>query len=141
MNVYLESSAVLSWLLGEPDAEQVIQALGAAQRVVTSALTVVECERGLLRAAATGRIAEAEAVRRRSELDAVARRWDVGAVTAEQLDRARRPFRREPVRTLDALHLAAALSFHGEIGVTVVALDERVRENAAALGLPVAPSA
>lgn len=140
MNAYLESSAVVAWLLGEPDGDRVTTALAGAERVVTSALTLVECDRALLRAAATGRVQEADAARRRSALEGAARRWDVSAVTADQLDRARRPFPREPVRTLDALHLAAALRFHAEIGVTVVALDDRLRENARALGLPVAPT-
>jgi predicted nucleic acid-binding protein len=51
------------------------------------------------------------------------------------LDRARRPFPVEPIRTLDAVHLATA-ELLGEAPplVTIVTRDERVRKNAEALG-------
>lgn len=49
-------------------------------------------------------------------------------------------FPNEPVRTLDALHLATAVLFREALGsVTMVSLDERVRSNASGLGLEVAP--
>lgn len=49
-------------------------------------------------------------------------------------------FPHEPVRTLDALHLATALMFHeAHRALTVVSVDEGIRENAVALGLSVAP--
>jgi predicted nucleic acid-binding protein len=63
-------------------------------------------------------------------------------VLTEHVERARRPFPLEPIRTLDALHLAAALHFQHELlGLTVLSLDARVRQNAEALGLPVLPMA
>ncbi len=54
------------------------------------------------------------------------------------LDRVRRPFPVEPIRTLDALHLATAERL-GEPPplVTIVTRDARVGENAKALGYPV----
>lgn len=66
--------------------------------------------------------------------------WVTLEMTGRVLDRARARFPHEPVRTLDALHLASAgmfLEAHGSL--TMVSLDERIRENAAALGLAVAP--
>jgi predicted nucleic acid-binding protein len=47
----------------------------------------------------------------------------------------RRPFPAEPIRTLDAIHLATA-ELLGEAPqlVTIVTRDERVRANARALG-------
>ena len=48
--LYLETSALLSWLLGEPEGDAVRQAVDEAAVVVTSRLTLVESERGLLRA-------------------------------------------------------------------------------------------
>src|SRR6185437_10957259 len=41
--VYAESSAVLSWLLGEQQQDDVISVLSSADTVVTSSLTVLEC--------------------------------------------------------------------------------------------------
>lgn len=45
MIVYAESSAVLSWLLGEPDGVEVGEILKEADFVVASQLTFTECER------------------------------------------------------------------------------------------------
>jgi hypothetical protein len=60
------------------------------------------------------------------------------AVTDAVLARVRRPFPVEPVRTLDAVHLATA-ELLGEPPqlVTVVTRDGRVRDNARALGYAV----
>jgi predicted nucleic acid-binding protein len=138
--LYLESSAVLGWLLDEPSAPAVIASLQAAERLVASILTVLECDRALLRAATTGRIPEADVALRRGRLEMAARRWSIASVLPEHVERARRPFPHEPLRTLDALHLASALHFHRELaGVTVLALDARVRRNAEALGLALLP--
>jgi hypothetical protein len=59
-------------------------------------------------------------------------------VTDAVLARVRRPFPVEPLRTLDALHLATT-EMLGEPPplVTVVTRDVRVRENAQALGYTV----
>jgi hypothetical protein len=66
------------------------------------------------------------------------RRCHVVAVTDGVLARVRRPFPVEPIRTLDALHLATAEMF-GEPAplVTIITRDGRVRENAEALGFMV----
>ena len=63
------------------------------------------------------------------------RRCYIVAVTDGVLARVRRPFPVEPIRTLDAVHLATA-ELLGEPPplVTVVTRDVRVRVNAQALG-------
>ena len=63
------------------------------------------------------------------------RRCDVVAVTADILARVGRSFPVEPIRTLDAIHLATA-EVLGEPPplVTIVTRDARVRDNARALG-------
>jgi uncharacterized protein with PIN domain len=48
--IYVESSALMTWLLGEPKAREVISALNRAQIIVTSVLSLVEVERALNRA-------------------------------------------------------------------------------------------
>jgi predicted nucleic acid-binding protein len=67
------------------------------------------------------------------------RRCYVVAVTDAVLARVRRPFPVEPIRTLDAVHLATA-ELLGEPPplMTIVTRDDRVRENAEALGYAVA---
>lgn len=66
------------------------------------------------------------------------RRCHIVSVTEAILAHAGRPFPIEPVRTLDAIHLATAAAL-GEPPalVTVVSRDSRVRNNASALGHPV----
>ena len=67
-----------------------------------------------------------------------ARRCFVVAVTDTVLTRVGSPFPVEPIRTLDAVHLATA-ELLGEPPplVTIVTRDARVRDNARALGYAV----
>ncbi len=66
------------------------------------------------------------------------RRCYIVGVTDAVLARVRRPFPVEPIRTLDAVHLATA-EMLGEPPalMTIVTRDSRVRENAEALGYAV----
>ena len=68
------------------------------------------------------------------------RAWDVLAVDPPVLARAREELPLEPVRTLDAIHLASILELDEALGgLSVVTCDERIRRNAEALGLPLGP--
>lgn len=139
MVVYAESSAVLAWLLGEPDADAVAATLAAADHVVTSTLTALECRRALARGVVTGRLGDTDRRAALQLLDDAGRQWTVMAMDGTVLERAGRPFPVEPARTLDAIHLAAALSFHQELGdLVLLSHDERIRANATALGLSLA---
>ena len=42
MILYVESSAILAWLLGEPSATVAVRELRAADSIVTSSLTALE---------------------------------------------------------------------------------------------------
>jgi uncharacterized protein with PIN domain len=138
--VYAESSAVLAWLLDEPRHGEVIESLSGAGHVVTSVLTGIECGRSLARGRATGRITAAGELAALRLLDDALASWHVMDVSDDVAARARAVFPREPVRTLEALHLATAMAFHEAVGgVQVLSFDSRVRENAALLGLEVVP--
>ena len=140
MNLYAESSAVLAWLLDEESAPVVRRSLGAAEIIVASDLTLIECDRVLLRAAALGELTEAEAADRRAHLTMAAAHWQILRVAPEIVDRARQPFPGEPIRTLDAIHLASALTARTAIaGVAILSLDDRVRRAGKKLGLEVVP--
>ena len=109
-------------------------------RRITSALTFAEAARALLRARAARLITANEERAALRDLGALERRCTaVFAVTEDVLTRAGRPFPVEPVRTLDAIHLAT-IELLGETPqlVTVVTRDERVARNARALGYAVA---
>ena len=103
---YIESSALLAALL-EHDASA-LAALRADGRYITSALTLAECARAIIRARVAGRLAvkqERSAIR---GLRTFERRSYIVDVNRAVLDRVGRPFPIEPIRTLDAVHLATA---------------------------------
>ena len=140
MSAYVESSAVLAWLLGEAAGADVREMLAAEQPVVASDLTLIECDRVLLRAAALGDLTEAEAADRRAHLATAAAHWHVLRIGPEIVERARQPFPGDPIRTLDAIHLASVLVARSAVaGLSLLSLDERIRNAAARLGLSVLP--
>lgn len=140
MNLYAESSAVLAWLFGEPAGEVARAALASAETVLASELTLVECERVLIRAQTAAGFGEAELADRRAVLNGAAAHWQLLRLGGEVLERARRPFPKEPIRTLDALHLASALLARAVVpGLLVLSLDQRVRASAQGLGFTVLP--
>ncbi len=141
MTLYAESSAVLSWLSGEPSGEEALHLLRSATGIFASELTLLECERAIHQAEAAGRLSARRAEAARLRLEAATGSWNVFRVSAVIMDRARRPFPREPLRTLDALHIATALRVaEFQRDLTVLTFDRRIRSNAAALGLEVAPT-
>jgi len=140
MNLYAESSAVLAWLLEEAAAATIEELFDRTDGVVASDLTLIECERALIRARTLGLLSEIEMMRRRAIFEAAATNWVVLKLDREILERARRRFPAEPLRTLDALHLASALTARALIpDLVLLSLDQRVRENAAALGFDLLP--
>jgi hypothetical protein len=140
VNLYAESSAVLAWLLDETSAADVRKSLAAAEIIVASDLTLIECDRVILRAAALGELAEAEAADRRAHLTTAASHWQILRVAPEIVERARQPFPGEPIRTLDAIHLASVLTARTAIaGLMLLSLDDRVRKAGRKLGLGVIP--
>lgn len=141
MRLYAESSAVLAWLLGEDSGAPVRALLASADMVIASDLTLVECDRVLIRATSLGEMTEATAATRRSVLNAAAARWHIVHLGREIIERARRPFPVEPIRTLDALHLATALVTRAAVAdLEVLSLDSRIRTAATALGFPMQPA-
>ena len=133
---YIESSALVTALLErDRDALKSVRTKG---RRVTSALTIAEAARAILRARAAARLTAEEERAAVRALRRFERRCYLVAVTDTVLARVRRPFPVEPIRTLDAVHLATA-ELLGEPPplVTIVTRDARVRDNAAALGYAV----
>lgn len=140
MNIYAESSGVLAWLLGEETGHAAREVLRRAELVMASDLTLIECDRVLIRGVAIGEIGEAEAADRRARLNAAAAHWHLWRVSPEIVDRARRPFPNEPVRSLDAIHLASALAARSTVpGVEILSLDDRIRKAGEQLGFRLQP--
>ncbi len=140
MLLYAESSAILAWLLGEERGAEVAEHLANVTGVIASDLTVVECERVLIRAWSGGILTEAELRDQSSALARVSAHWARLRVDEVVVERARRPFPIEPIRTLDALHLSSALVARSvDPALKLLSLDQRVRENAERLGLEAVP--
>jgi uncharacterized protein with PIN domain len=136
--LYVETSAVLAWLLGEPAGVQVRHQVDSAETVVTSVLTSVETARVLTRAEHDGTLRARDARALRGMLRRATAGWIQMELTADIRDRAAAAFPVEPVRTLDALHLATVLEFAEAFpDVALLSLDRRVRENAEEFGVPV----
>jgi len=131
---------VLCWLLEEPRSSEVRPHLGAAELVLASSLTRIECERVLIRAVALRLLPEAAAAERRAALARATERWVTFDLDSEIAERARRPFPAEPVRTLDAIHLATALVARSLVPeLSILSLDERIRRSAEQVGLDLLP--
>ena len=140
MTLYAESSAVLAWLLDQPQGDAAAAALAAADVVIASDLTVIECDRAIARAVALGELDETDALERQGRLNAVSAGWTLIGLHDEIVERARRPFPIEPIRTLDAIHIASALTARKAVpDLTMLSLDGRVREVAVALGFRLLP--
>lgn len=132
---------MLAWLLGEPAGPAVLRALGDAERVLASDLTLVECDRILIRTHTAGRLSESRLADLKALLSAAVAGWGLLRLDSEVIDRARRPFPREPVRALDALHLASALVARAGTGALgLLSVDQRVRAAGRDLGFDVLPA-
>jgi hypothetical protein len=142
MTLYAESSAVLAWLLDQEHGEQAAEALARAPLVIASDLTLIECDRVLIRAVALDELRESDAIQRQGRLNAVSAHWTLFGLDDEIIERARRPFPTEPIRTLDAIHIASALVARKAVpDLVMLSLDERVRRASRRLGLPCVPAA
>ncbi|MEX1047666.1 MAG: type II toxin-antitoxin system VapC family toxin [Actinomycetota bacterium] len=125
--LYLDSSAIVKLFAYEPETARLVEVIRADPEIVSSVIARVEVVRAV-RLRGTGR----DRLERMSEiLDRIALvRMDDQIVTrAGALDPP-------GLRTLDALHLATALSL-GQDAAAMVTYDARLAEAAAGAGLPV----
>ena len=115
--------------------------LRGATKVVCSRLTLLETRRVIRRAVAEDLLDEVGST---AVLEALARAgadWSVLEMSREVAERAEAPFPVEPVRTLDALHLASALLLRQALpDLRLLSSDDRVRANGRRLGFEVVPA-
>ncbi len=137
---YIDTSVLLKRYLEESGTAEARQLL-RRYRVVSSAITPVEATSALWRRRALGDVAEAdlEAILRRLAADRS--HWEFIDLTTDILDRAEQIIQRAGVRTLDAVHLASALTIQAAHGrrrqAQFITSDARQRDAAAGLGLRV----
>jgi len=140
VTLYAESSAVLAWLLDQPGGWPAFDDLRNADLVVTSELTLIECDRALHRYASVGRIEASTAEHLRAELSGIVSAWGVTPISAEVVGRARASFPDDRIRTLDAIHLASALTARADLGdIELLTFDDRIRATGNLLGFRVLP--
>jgi predicted nucleic acid-binding protein len=135
---YVETSALLRVVLEGDDTLQPLLSTGTCY---TSALTLAEARRAIRRARSAGRLDPAAVqIARRSVAEF--ERWaEVVPISDSVLQGADEEFPVEPVRTLDALHLATMQLLAETLPeFDLVSTDELVRENARALGINVLPA-
>ena len=140
MILYAESSAVITWVLSEERESEIENALAEAELIISSDLTMLECERVLVRGSAVGELSGGELNKRQVMLRTAAQHWMLLSFDPPVIERAQRPFPNEPIRTLDALHLAFALEAGQMIpDVRILSLDRQIRKAAQDLGMEVCP--
>ena len=134
--VYLETSAVIRWLFGEPDSPRIARCIAESTDPLCSSLTLLETQRALARAQRE-RPSRVRAIRRlRGQFSEASADWHLLEITTDIRIRAGEPFPVEPVRTLDAIHLATALRFATTFpALPVLTFDERILANLEPLGL------
>jgi len=125
--IYLDSSALVKLVLPEAESAALLKSLESWPARVTSELARVEVVRAARRAAAD------PAVERRAE--EVMAGLHLLRVDDEILDRAAR-LEPRTLRSLDAVHLASALSLGGDLGAMAI-YDAVLAAGAAACGLKV----
>ena len=126
--IYLDSSAIVKLVVPEPESEALRRYLATRAERVASELVRVEVLRASRRAhgAAQGTLRRAEQVLERIALVAM----------DESVLRAAAHLQPERLRSLDAVHLATALSLEGL--EAVVTYDHRLLDATVAAGLKVA---
>ena len=141
MIVYAESSAILAWLFSEADEARVAALLDSATHIMTSDLTLLECVRNIQRALAMGRLTQTVADGLIARLHSASATWEVLRLLPIILERAKQRFPNEPIRSLDALHVASALHARTAYpSLAVLSLDHRIRKVAEDLGFDVQPN-
>ena len=140
MTLYAETSAVLRWLFNEPRGDAILDHLRAASKITASRLTLLEARRAIRRAAREGGLRSAQRSEVLSALALAAAGWALLELSRPVVDRAEGEFPVEPIRTLDALHLASALALREALpDLVVLSTDDRIRANALELGFALLP--
>ncbi len=137
--IYLETSAILAWLLEQPHYEKVILHLENAEHITISILTLLETKRAMGRLKALKEPNYSQQLKMSGALERDSSYWDVMEISHVIQQRISEPFPVEPVRTLDAIHLATALEFKKSFpDLQVLTFDDRIISNLEPLGLELA---
>ncbi|MGD2124313.1 MAG: type II toxin-antitoxin system VapC family toxin [Gemmatimonadota bacterium] len=125
--LYLETSAVLRAVLEGGTTPAIETRIGAASTLITSRLSLVEAARAFLRLRADGLASEEQLADAGRDLDALWARCEIWELTPLVCELAGQLSPTNPLRTLDALHLATYLLARRRIaGLELLTADERL---------------
>ena len=131
MIVYLDSSVVLRQLLGGPSRWH---GWGAWESACSSVIMLVECLRTADRLRLTGELDDARRSRLGNMIETVCDVLTLAPIDTYILNRAAQSFP-TVVGTLDALHLATAISLFERDGITVAFATHDQQQARAAVGM------
>lgn len=140
--MFWDASAIVPLLIDEPQSEALAGQLKTDGEPAIWWTTPVECESSVQRRRREGLMAAAEIPAIHERLRSLLQHVDTVAPTDEVRRRAARLLAVHPLRTGDALQLAAALLWSEEQphGEQFVSLDARLRDAAAREGFSLVPA-
>lgn len=135
MSAYVDSSVALRWLLRQPDA---LPLPPPAERLVSSHLLRVEMHRVIDRSRVHGQLSDEQCALTLARIGEFCATVDLVSLTPPILERAGGHFP-TAIGTLDALHLATALTLRdrGVTPLTLLTHDRQQSLAARSLGFPV----
>ncbi len=125
--LYLDASALVKLVLPEPESLALASLAAGGFDLATSTVGAIETRRAVLAAVGDDSLGE--------QVEDLLQSVSLVGVT-EEIRRAAGMLRPALLRTLDAIHLATALAFEGELR-GFVAYDRRLADAASAAGLGV----
>ena len=124
---YLDASALVKLVVREPETEALVSAMGPDPALISSALARVEVRRAVLRGSPH--------MESRRQMDDVLIRTNLVRIDDNVLERAS-TLRPPTLRSLDAIHLATALSVSPEV-LGLITYDSSLASAARDVGLTV----
>lgn len=138
---FWDSSAIVALLLREKTSKRVRSLLSEDAGMVVWSLSEIEIAEAFWRLVRSGDLDERELATSEALLDRLTRSWHIVSDPLPVIRRARRIVALHPLRSADALQLAAALVACGERPeiLPFVTLDERLADAANREGFTVVP--
>ena len=128
---YFDTSVIVKRYLGEADSSWGVALLGR-HRILSSAIAPLEAVSALHKRQEMGDLTRRDLTAAFARMQRDRAYWALVKVSSEVLERAEGLIRRGGVRTLDAIHIASALSFHEESGIQLVFVTADLRQGEAA---------
>lgn len=127
---YIDTSALLAWLFGESRADEFVECINSSEVNVCSELCYLETMRAIRRAISDRTISENKGESLTETFNTFYSSLFRMSIDESTVTRASKSFPVEPVRSLDAIHLATALEYkklYPEL--RLLSFDKRIIDN------------